>query len=292
MNTRTSLLCVRLATALPLAACDATQRPETALTQPPEAAQLPSTLWQLAPVVALENGVYEGAATVGELRRYGDHGLGTVARANGELVVAGGRFYRVDSLGAASVAPDTQRVTFAILTWWPRGSTPVVERRLDAGLNFVAPRMPPPPPDSTTFQRAVDSLFATHNWFYTLRLHGTFSAVKTRSFAEPKQPYPPFCSLVATQDTFNLSSVTGTMVGFVEPAFVGTMGTANLGAVSIPGYHLHFITDDGEQGGHVLSFTTAAGVRLQVAELENFQMRMPRTRDYTAANLTQVDTCP
>lgn len=43
----------------------------------------------------------------------------------------------------------------------------------------------------------------------------------------------------------------GTIVGFRCPAFVK--------GVNVPGYHLHFISDDRRQGGHVLAFTLAEG---------------------------------
>jgi protein-L-isoaspartate(D-aspartate) O-methyltransferase len=53
------------------------------------------------------------------------------------------------------------------------------------------------------------------------------------------------------QPVFEASNVSGTLVGFRSPPFVK--------GVNVPGYHLHFLSDDETFGGHVLEFDLADG---------------------------------
>ncbi|HET7229845.1 MAG TPA: acetolactate decarboxylase [Longimicrobium sp.] len=245
------------------------------------AARSQSTLWQLTPVAPFWNGVYDSAATVGELRRHGDLGVGMFARVNGELVVVDGEFYQADSTGTIIPTTDTQPVLFAVLTRW-RGGTPLT---VDPGLQYcVQCGSGTPPAGDTTFQttlnRELAEAFHTRNWLYSLRLTGTFTNLVTRSFAEQTPPYQCWTDVVKGQKIHTDSVATGTMVGFLEPIFVGS--------ISIIGYHLHFISEDRTRGGHVLSFTTGA-VRLEAAPLMNIQIPVPGTPAYMSADLSR---CP
>jgi acetolactate decarboxylase len=84
---------------------------------------------------------------------------------------------------------------------------------------------------------------------YAIRISGTFSAVTTRSVPAQTPPYKPLLEVVkAGQVTFELKDVTGTVVGFYLPDYAA--------GVNVAGYHFHFITDDLQAGGHVLSLTS------------------------------------
>lgn len=63
----------------------------------------------------------------------------------------------------------------------------------------------------------------------------------------PKQqePYYPLVEIVKEQSIFEFHDVRGTIVGFRCPDSVK--------GVNVPGYHLHFITEDRKAGGHLLS---------------------------------------
>jgi acetolactate decarboxylase len=62
----------------------------------------------------------------------------------------------------------------------------------------------------------------------------------------PKQtePYPTLAEVIENQTIFKLNNVTGTAVGFRLPSYMDE--------INVSGYHLHFITDDENSGGHVL----------------------------------------
>ena len=62
----------------------------------------------------------------------------------------------------------------------------------------------------------------------------------------PRQspPYRPLTEVVAEQSVFELTGVSGTMVGFRFPSYAE--------GIEVGGYHLHFISEDRSRGGHVL----------------------------------------
>jgi acetolactate decarboxylase len=238
-----------------------------AFTREPSRAVSPDEIYQVGVYIGLQNGLFDGTTTVGELKRHGDFGLGAMNRLNGEMVVVDGSAYRYDTTGAAVRVRDTDTVPFAIVTTRPGGSG----RSLPAGLRFQAGASP--------FAGAVDALLPTVNWFYAVRVEGVFDSVVARTFPAQVQPYPPVSRLVPTQPTFHFGRVRGVMVGFREPSYVGSG--------SIPGYHLHFLTADG-RGGHVLSFRTTSQTRLWTSQRPQFRMAVPQTRAFMQAPLDSV----
>jgi alpha-acetolactate decarboxylase len=58
---------------------------------------------------ALIAGVYEGEATYGQIRKYGDFGLGTFNDLDGEMVGFDGTFYQLRSDGSARPSRATKR---------------------------------------------------------------------------------------------------------------------------------------------------------------------------------------
>ncbi|AKU98047.1 Alpha-acetolactate decarboxylase [Labilithrix luteola] len=68
-------------------------------------------------------------------------------------------------------------------------------------------------------------------------------------------PFPTLERATATQIEFTYTNITGTLVGFRLPAYLGTTNQT--------GYHLHFVSDDHTAGGHVLDVAPAAGLQIE-----------------------------
>ena len=66
-----------------------------------------------------------------------------------------------------------------------------------------------------------------------------------------RRPYPPLRDVVAHQTEWSVDEAAGTVVGFRFP-------DASSG-IEVPGYHLHFLSDDRAHAGHVLGLTLVAG---------------------------------
>ncbi|HVH13886.1 MAG TPA: acetolactate decarboxylase [Longimicrobium sp.] len=221
--------------------------PESAA-PPAESPSSATTVWQLSPLALFARGAYDGLLPVSEVKQHGDHGLGAADQLDGEMALVDGHFYQFLEGGRAVEAPETMRMPFAAVTAWRGGR----EVRLPPGTEYGA------------MQAAVEAMAPTDNAFYALRLEGTWDVVMARTYKRQTKPYPPLGEAAA--DTFVIESVPGTMVGFRQPSYADSL--------SIPNYHLHFVTADHARGGHVLSFTTR-DVRMQVAERPEFTLRMP-----------------
>ena len=110
-------------------------------------------------------------------------------------------------------------------------------------------------------------------------MRGEFSRVRTRSVPAQTKPYPPLAEVTKTQPVFDLANVRGTLIGFRSPAFVK--------GVNVPGFHLHFLTDDRSGGGHVLDFELIRGT-LEADTLHDWLHLYlpPESAAFGAADLT------
>jgi acetolactate decarboxylase len=112
---------------------------------------------------------------------------------------------------------------------------------------------------------------------YAIRIDGTFPAMKVRSVPRQEKPYPRLVDAVAHQRIFEYEQVSGTVVGFFTPAFMD--------GLNVPGYHLHFISDDRRLGGHVLDYTLGNGT-IALDDTPELRMVLPTHGAFYAANLS------
>ena len=187
------------------------------------------TLFQISTINALLNGDYHGAMTFGELKRYGDFGIGTFDGLDGEMIGLEGRFYQIKSDGVAYPVPYSMTTPFAVVTVFDDDKTVSVQ----AGMDYEG------------LQRYLDTLIPDANIFYAVKIVGTFNDIKVRSVPKQKEPYPPLVEAVREQTTFEFRDSKGAIVGFRCPESVK--------GINVPGYHFHFITQDRKAGGHLLS---------------------------------------
>jgi acetolactate decarboxylase len=68
------------------------------------------------------------------------------------------------------------------------------------------------------------------------------------------------------QPVFHFADIAGTLVGFRAPKYTKDL--------TVPGYHLHFLSADGGAGGHVLAFTLESG-KLEVDSCHRFLLILP-----------------
>jgi len=57
--------------------------------------------------------------------------------------------------------------------------------------------------------------------------------------------------------------------------------------INVPGYHLHFLSKDKSQGGHVLEFTLVSA-QLKIDQLNRYVLELPKeTEDFASTDLSQ-----
>ncbi|NYT04995.1 MAG: acetolactate decarboxylase [Methanomicrobiales archaeon] len=216
-------------------------------------------LFQVSTIDALMIGDYTGSATFATLAESGDFGLGTFDALDGEMVALNGTFWQATADGQVHRADPSMTTPFAVVTWFD--SDIVIPYEHSSDLDAI--------------MAATDTRLISENYFYAVAISGTFDFVTVRSFPRQEPPYPPLAEAVANQFTYQ--DVTGTLVGFRSPAYVT--------GINVPGYHLHFISDDRTQGGHLLDCRMREGNgALDITP--RMTLWLPETVSFIGADLT------
>jgi acetolactate decarboxylase len=221
------------------------------------------TLFQVSTINALMKGSYDGVMSLGTLAKYGDFGLGTFDKLDGEMIEADGVFYQVRTDGKAYVISGTVMTPFACVTFFDTDH----EEKLPTGLDYAQ------------LQKFLDERLPTANIFYAIKIKGTFSYLKTRSVPPQVKPYPPLDEVTPHQSVFEFQNVEGTIIGFRCPPYVS--------GVNVPGYHLHFLTGNNAAGGHVLELTVQEATA-SIDDTPALSLRLPGPNsDFYTLDLTQ-----
>lgn len=227
-------------------------------------AQDKNNIYQYSVISALMQGNYDGELTIGELKQKGNLGLGTLNHLDGELVVIDGKYFQVNSEGKITEVPSDVLTPFAVVTDFQAE----VKKTVQVPQSYKALTM------------LIDSSIGSLNLIHAFKITGTFSYVKTRSVPAQVKPYKKLVEVTKNQPVFEYNNVKGTIVGFRFPSY--TEG------INVPGYHLHFISDDKTGGGHVLDFTTDE-VTIEYAKQNNFNIAIPDTGDFLHTDLSKTN---
>ena len=219
------------------------------------------TLYQVSTSTALVEGVYDGTVTIGDLKQRGDFGLGTFDDLDGEMVALEGRFYQVRGRSNVSEATDTTDVPFAVVTDFRTERTFALEK-IESFDDLAA---------------QLDGQRTTDNLFYAVRIDGRFARIKARAISKTESGVP-LVEAAAHQAEYELTDVAGTLVGFWTPLYARTL--------NVPGWHVHFLSDDRTEGGHVLD-AQAATLQVQMQDLADLRIAMPETPAFLRADLSE-----
>jgi acetolactate decarboxylase len=114
-----------------------------------------------------------------------------------------------------------------MLTYFDQGETTILTEHL----NY------------TTFKDLLDDILQ-EKIAYAIMIEAEFDSITIRSVPGQQEPYPPLVDVIANQTTLRLENVRGTMIGYYI--------SAGLGEINVPGFHMHFLSEGLEYGGHVL----------------------------------------
>ncbi|MFB2581706.1 acetolactate decarboxylase [Herbiconiux sp. P15] len=220
----------------------------------------PKLLQQFSLVDALVAGLFDGVFSVGEVGRAGGFGLGCGDHMDGELVVLDGVFRLFHGDGTVTVLDDEDMLAFAEVVDFEAGGSELVEAL--EGLHEL--------------EEEVSRRVVSANIFHAVRFDAHFASISLREAKRQSKPYLPLAQAVHDQREVVLTDVSGTLLGFLAPqVFQG---------VTVAGAHFHFVSADGEQGGHVLGLTTATG-DLAVESYYGVSVRLPSSPEFLAAEL-------
>ena len=218
-----------------------------------------STLYQVSTATALVEGIYQGAVRVRTLREHGDLGLGTFENLDGEMMIVDEHFFQARSDGSVKEVDDDVLCPFAVVTRFAPDSAIVLQKC----------------PDLAHLVGQFDQLRHTDNFFFALRVEGHFSYVRTRAMCRTEEGVP-LVQAAAVQPEFEFHDIPGTLVGFWTPEYAKTF--------NVPGYHLHFLSEDHQSGGHLLE-CAGSELRLQIQREGDYHVALPETEDFVKADL-------
>lgn len=225
------------------------------------------SMYQVATLQSLMVGNYDGFATVGELRQYGDIGLGTFEQVDGEMIVLDGTVYQARYDGTVQVADDKLGVPFATVTYFDCDTTSTISSVKNM--------------EELTSQLTQITDANGKNLIYVVRIQvKDCDNILVRSEVPQEKPYKPLAEALATaQREFTYQHISGTIVAVYFPAFFTSQNT--------PGWHCHFISADHTKGGHMLNLTTSAPMKAQFDATPYFNMFMPQSDDFSRRDLSQ-----
>jgi acetolactate decarboxylase len=183
----------------------------------------------MSTATALLQEIHEGAMRVGALQQR-DLGLGACEHLDGDMVIVDGHCFQVRCDGVVRECDKDVISPCAVVTRFTPDETITLDKCADLA----------------QLTSRFDSLRTSDTVSFALRVEGSFEYVQTRAMCRTANRVQP---------EFKLHNVCGTLVGFWTPSYATTL---NMSA-----YHLHFISDDRESGGHLLQ-CRGTNLRLQI----------------------------
>ena len=220
----------------------------------------PDQLYQVSTIDALLAGVYNRAASVGDLLEFGDFGIGTFDALHGELIALEGTVYRAASDGSVQAVPPDTGTPFMAVTQFAADDS----LRLAEAMDFA------------TFQQQLEQAFPSRNLIYAIKAEGHFDWIRYRSVPRQQRPYAPLAEIAEQQVLFEQRRIEGSLIGFWCPPFVA--------GLNVPGFHLHFLSADRAHGGHLLDFE-GAKLQVELDHTSSWEVALPTLPSYLNADL-------
>ena len=207
-------------------------------------------LFQASTIAALLEGAYDGDLSFAELAEHGDLGLGTLNGLDGEMIALDGCFYRADVDGQVGEIDSAARTPFAVVARFE----PTIDEQIEG------------PFDYDELLSHLDALIPAGTPSCAIRLDGHFDLVRARSVPRQSPPYRPLAEVVGAQHVFDLRDTRGTMLGFRFPDYAE--------GIEVAGFHLHFVDEPRERGGHVLG-SRSSGLRARLDPFSDLHVELP-----------------
>ena len=223
------------------------------------------SMHQVSMMQTFMHGAYDGVITVGHLKANGDTGLGTFEGVNGEMIVLDGVVYQAAADGSINIMKDNETIPFATVTNFDE----------DANISNISAK------DFNDLTAKLDKEIKKYgvNNMYVVKIHGDFSDITVRSVEKQEKPYKEFTEVAAVdQKVFNYTNQTGTVIAIYFPEYMNEL--------NMHGWHLHFLNDAKDKGGHVLNLTMKNG-SAQIDEIHEFKMILPTTDTFKNMNFTE-----
>ena len=223
-------------------------------------------MYQVSTLQALALGYSRAVTSVGELLEKGDTGLGTFENVDGEMIVMDGCCYRADQNGRVSVVSPRTGVPFAAVA------------RLYGDQRFPMNDAPSIDSVRSLLTEKVEERFGL-NSMHVVRIDGEFIKVDARSESPYRSHHITLKQILSeTQRAFVFENIRGSLVGVYFPDFMD--------GINMPGWHLHFLSEDRSKGGHVFDVSVRTATAM-VDKVSSMELDLPREEAFDTYSLKQ-----
>lgn len=216
-------------------------------------------LYLSAPVNSLLKGFYRQETTIGELKSFGNFGLGTFNNLDGEMVMIDGIVYQLSTDGFTYPVKDSTKTPFAAVTYF----SPQITEEFEGDA------------DNAVFNSMLERLILSPNMLFAIRIDGVFNHVRVWSVSR-QENYKQLTESEEDRPIFEFNNIEGILAGFYVPRFIKSL--------CMPGFHLHFLTADKKRGGH-LHECNVKSMKITMQVLPRLTLNLPITIDYLTASL-------
>ncbi len=225
-----------------------------------------NTMYQVSTLQALILGYSRTVINAGELIQHGDTGLGTFEDVNGEMIVMDGRCYRSDQFGNVTEVDSSTGIPFAAVA------------RLYGNQQFQLNDMPDMASIQTELTRKIEEVFGL-NSMHIIRIDGEFGRIDARSEGPYRSHHIRLKEILFhTQRSFLFENIRGSLVGVYFPDYMD--------GINMPGWHLHFLSEDRTKGGHVFDASIIKGAA-KVDKITNIYINLPSEASFDTYSLKE-----
>ena len=212
-------------------------------------------MFQVSTLQSLALGYTRAVMTVGELIQHGETGLGTFEDVNGEMIVIDGKCYRAMDDGRVTEAGDERGVPFASVAYMDNC------REFELSGDYTMESL------KAELNNRIEEDFGL-NSMHVIQVHGTFEKIYARSELPYRAHHVTLKDMLdITQTSFEFSNITGSLVGVYYPDYMDGINAA--------GWHLHFVNDERNKGGHVYEIKMSSG-KVRLAKKTRIDIQLPK----------------
>ncbi|OQE19269.1 hypothetical protein PENFLA_c019G07868 [Penicillium flavigenum] len=220
-------------------------------------------IYQYSIISSLAQGICADGLPVPQALRHGDHGLGTLAGLDGEVIIIDGQAFQYTS-GGVRALEKSDITAFLMITFFEPSKAVTLPYLTNETLMHEMSRLYP----------------STTNHFFAIRVDAVFPHITYRVAPRQNHHRETLAEVVQRQSVRSFKKQRGTIFGFYSPGFTG--------AFSVVGLHLHFMSEDRKAGGHVLEFQ-ASNVSLSGAVITKYNVELPETEDFNSEVIMEPD---
>lgn len=226
-----------------------------------------SKMYQVSTLQALAKGYSKDVITVGELLEHGDTGLGTFRNVDGEMIMVDGHCYQaLDDGSIVEAAPD-MGVPFSSVT------------KLQVQKEFDISDIKSLDELKVLLDNKVEEGFGL-NSMHVVRIDGHFTRVYARSVAGYEARFVTLKEILSEkQKEFCFEDIDGTLVCICYPDYME--------GINAVGWHLHFISKDRKQGGHVFDMSLEKAT-VKLDKVSRIEIQLPTDIEFDIYSLKNV----